>query len=467
MKLPLILPPDLAFLQQARSEADLFAQVTDNFSRAIDFFSYALDDVDWCEMHPEFLERIERWLSDLYSKDLLGYEAIQKIKTVSHLHASTLRPYLYRDMTLKVNQVSYPVNSLLLAAVSPYFNRLMRREEVKQDKELSLTIEDPEVAALLIEVTENGSHELWRLSEGQLTKLLIQAKRWEMAEVAEVAERLLARYVTAEKSLETLKKALKKGWVLVAEAAADAFNESSFGLKLHLGPEHRLVAQFLDFKRLTTLATLTKLSEEVTICQLTGKLPASPDSVLALEGIKRLWGVDLSETEAPFEHYEAAPETLHYLNLDRASWLTDDWLERLLSRFARLTHLSLKDQTRLTFLGLASLARLEGLLHLNLSGQKGLKDSELSLLSIHDLPLESLNLTGCKTLTPQAIQNFLSNAPKLRTLILDNTSTDDRCLAEISVRLSQLENLSLQNAPVTEKGLQSLLRQKPHLKLAR
>lgn len=467
MKLPLILPPDFAYLQQARSEADLFAQVTDNFSRALDFFSYALDDVDWCEAHPWFLEKFERWLAELYSKDLLGYDAIQKVKSVVHRHAATIRPYLYRDMTLKVNQVSYPVNSLLLAAVSPYFNRLMRREEVKQDKELSLTIEDPEVAALLIDVSEKGEHELWRLSETQLTKLLIQARRWEMVEIAEEAERLLARYVTSEKAFETLKEALKKRWYLVAEAATHAFNGVSVGLKLQLGPEHRLIAQFLDFKRLTTLTRLSELSNEVTICRFTGKLAADPDSVLALEGIKNLWGVDLTETESPFEYYETAPESLHYLNLDRAGWLTDEWLENLLSRFSRLTHLSLKDQTRLTFLGLASLARLEGLIHLNLSGQKALKDSELTLLSVHELPLESLNLTGCQALTPQAIQNFLSNAPKLRTLILDNTSTDDRCLAEISIRLSQLESLSLANTPVSERGLQSLLRQKPHLILDR
>lgn len=467
MKLPLILPPDFAFLQQARSEADLFARVTENLSRALDFFSYALDDVDWCEEHPEFLEKIERWLTELYNKDLLGYEAIQKIKSVVHQHAATVRPYIYRDMALKVNQASYPVSSLLLAAVSPYFNRLMRREEVKENKVLSLTIEDPEIVELLIEVAEKGDYELWRLSETQLTKLLIQARRWEMVEIAEEVERLLARYVTSEKAFETLKEALKKRWYLVAEAAAHAFNNVSMGLKLQLGPEHRLIAQFLDFKRLTTLTRLSELSNEVTICRFTGKLAADPDCVLALEGIKNLWGVDLTETEAPFEYYEMAPESLHYLNLDRAGWLTDDWLENLLARFSRLTHLSLKDQTRLTFLGLTSLARLEGLIHLNLSGQKALKDSELTLLSVRELPLESLNLTGCKTLTPQAIQNFLSNAPKLRTLILDDTSTDDRCLAEISIRLHQLETLSLQNAPISEKGLHSLLRQKPHLILDR
>ena len=463
MKLPLILPPEMDFCKQAQSENELFSLIADNLSKALEFLSYALDDEDWCDQHPEFLERVIRWLTELYYKDLLGISAIERIRDIIHQNPQNIKKQLLRDITLQVDGKKHKVNSLLLAAVSPYFNRLLRQDEVKKKKTLHLSLESPEVSEVLIDIAEKGNVDLWRLNESELYALLKQSTKWEIEEAQKQAEKLLTRYVESDQAIPKLKEALKNGWFQISQKACDVFNDQPVGLKLSLGPENRLVGEFLDFKRLTTLSALEKLKEEVTILKFSNELPADPDSELAIRGVQRLWGLDLTETQAPLEQYSLVPASLQYLNLDRAGWLTDEWADKLFGRFKAISILSLADQSRLSLLGLGAIALLENLISLNLSGQKGLKDEQFSMLTIQELPLESLNLSGCQALTPTAIQQFLGNAPRLRRLVLDNTSTDDRCLSEISVRLNQLESLSVRNAPVSQKGILSLMRQKPNL----
>ncbi|MCB1114811.1 MAG: BTB/POZ domain-containing protein, partial [Chlamydiia bacterium] len=154
MKLPLILPPDLDFCKKAQSENELFSLIADNLSKALEFLSYALDDEDWCDQHPEFLERVIRWLTELYYKDLLGLSAIERIRDIIHQNPQNIKKQLLRDITLQVDGKKHKVNSLLLAAVSPYFNRLLRQDEVKKKKTLHLSLESPEVSEVLIDIAE-------------------------------------------------------------------------------------------------------------------------------------------------------------------------------------------------------------------------------------------------------------------------------------------------------------------------
>lgn len=463
MKYPLILPPQLDSIRALATENELFSNLTESLSRAILFLSYAIDDTDWCQAHVSFIQRIFRWLTGLYDKGILGVEAIQEIRKVVHQNPSNVAEPLWRDIELKINDKHYQTSSILLASVSPYFNNILRKESVRKSRSLEIQVEDAEVAELLIEIAEAGPKELWRQKAPKLYALLKQAKLWEMDEVQKDVEDILTRYVEPSDALPKLKEALKNGWFEIAAKACEIYNKEPIGLKLSLGEGKRLKAEFLNLKLLTTLEALKSVGDLVEIIRFNEDLGNDPDSVKAVEGVRRLWGIDLSETTAPFTYYEGAPTTIKYLNLNRAQWLNEQWIERLLDHFNELTHLKLSDQSRMSLSGFAAIARMKALQSLSIAGQKGLTDEYVSMLTVKELRLEELDLSGCQGLTPFAIQRVLGNAPRLRVLVLDNTSADDRVLSEISIRLSQLEVLGLENTQVTEKGIQSLKRQKPHL----
>ena len=465
MKLPILLPKEFDDLRDVEDESELFSRVASDLERAVAFMGIAGDDETWCDTHPGFVRKYLQWLTELFYRDQLNIELAVRIKNIIHAESRTFSPHMYEDMTLKLGEEEIRVNSLLLAAASPYFLRLVRQMVARKERALKLTGVDVFAAKSILEMVHRGSHHLWKKEQAELERVLLQAKVWELDDIAEEAENLLIRYVKPNTAEECLIKARKNGWFRLEEAATVVYNHLEIGLKLHTFEPGVLIAEFLDLKGITSLAAYRRLSPLVSICKFTGSLASDPDFLTVLSLTPKLMGLDFTESDAPPYSVEGIPSSLRFLSLKRASWASDEKVVELISHLPELSRLDLQD---LTWIGLpvwGALSSLRNLVELNLAGLTQLKDEDLALVSLSPTHLERLSLAGCKRLSPLGLQQILRAAPRLIHLDLSKTAVSDQNLAEMGGRLSQLEELNLSfSRSFTEKGLISFLKQRPSLK---
>lgn len=466
MQLPVVLPKEFEYLKGVGSETELFAEVTSSRERAVQFLQIVGDDETWADSHPNFMKKLLRWLNELFYHDQLNIELAEKIRDIMHDETAVLAPYVFYDIKVIMGDEEEAASSLLLAMASPYFLRLIRQMAAKQERILKLPDAEPFVVRSVFELLHRGAHNLWRKPQEELERVLNQCRIWDLKEIADECEELLVRYVNLDNVVDILLKARKKSWFLLEGAATHVYNEQELGLKLY-APEHGiLAAEFLDLKELTTLRAYEKVAPLISICKFNDRLPADPDFATVLKMTPHLNGLDFTETDASPDILEDLSLDVISLNLKRAHWLTDAWVEKLVHLYPRLSVVNLEDVTWVGLGTWTALASLSHLRDLDLTGLKQLEDTDLSLIALNPTSLERLSLAKCKTLSPYGIQEILKAAPRLTYLNLSHTAVSDANLAEISMRLRQLEEINLSHASqITEKGLANLLKHCPLLKV--
>lgn len=466
MQLPLGLPPEFEDLHDQPSEVEVFARLAAHPARAIHFLEVAGGDETWVKGHAPLVRKILKWLTHLFYKDQLNMELVAAVQKLMHEESALLAPYQYYDMIVRAGDQELAASSLLLGAASPFFLRLIRQVAAKSEPVLTLHHVDPLAAKFIFEILHRGTHHLWRLEKSDLERILNQCQFWELEEIALECEELLVRYITFENVVAMLFKARENRWFRLEAAATEVYNRQEIGLKIFAPEPGVLGAEFLDLKELTTMAALAQIAPLISICKFTGHLAADPDFLTALKHVPKLQRLDLSETERAPEKLDMLPLSLRSLVLTRAHWLTDAWMERFVHLYPQLTQIYLQD---ITWVGLgtwSALASLQDLQELDLTGLKQLEDTDLSLLALHPPALEKLSLAKCTSLTPYGLQEIIRAAKRLTTLSLAYTAASDVNLADITRHLPQIKSLDLSHVPaITERGIASLLKQCPTLRL--
>lgn len=466
MQLPVFLPKELEYLRAVANETELFAEVTGNRERAVQFLQVAGEEEAWAGSHPDFMKKLLKWLNELFYRDQLNIELAEKVQAIMHDETAALAPYLFYDMKVKMGDEEEVASSLLLAMASPYFLRLVRQMAARNERILKLPAIEPFVVRSIFELLHKGAHNLWRKPQEELEQILTQCQLWDLKEIADECEELLVRYVKLDNVVDILLKARKKRWFLLESAATHVYNEQELGLKLY-APEHGvLAAEFLDLKELTTLHAYEKVASLISICKFNGRLASDPDLATVLKMTPHLTGLDFTETDAPPHALKDLSLNITSLNLKRAHWLSDEWVEKLVELYPHLSRVNLEDVTWVGIGTWSALATLPSLCDLDLTGLKQLEDTDLSLIALNPSSLERLSLAKCKTLSAYGIQEILKAAPRLTYLNLSHTSVSDVNLAEISIGLHYLEAIDLSHAAqITEKGLLHLRKHRPALRV--
>lgn len=451
-----MLPPEFAFLNKAQNELDLFNMVSEDLTKTFNFLPLMLDDEEWCDANPEFIKKIVRWLTERYYYGHFDIDTIETIAEIFHKYSVVIAPYLLKDIELKVKENSASVNSLLLAASSPYFFRLMSFAAQKKQRELHVDILNPRMLQILVVLIQEGKKDLWRVERDDLKEIVKQSQVWEMYDIHEEAQKQLIKYLSQEEAKNNLIESLNKKWVPLSKASAEAYNKKTIGLKLYVDDDLRLTCEFHDLISITTLAEYEELAPYTSICKFTGSLAGDPDFNIIISKATKLIGIDLSNTSIPPYSLNNLPRKLERAYFERASWINDEWFETFGKKFHGLTHLGLQDDHWLSVGTWVVIAELSNLQHLNLEGQRFLADDDVSLFALQPLGLEYLNLSGCKSLTSKGIQILLEECPRLIELDLSHTVADDRVISDVLTKLPQLKSINLSNTFVSDKSLKLL-----------
>ena len=143
------------------SENELFAAVTANREKAIQFLQIVGDEESWADSHQAFMKKLLKWLNELFYRDQLNIELAEKVRDIMHNETAVLAPYLYYDMKVRMGSEEEPASSLLLAMASPYFLRLIRQMASRKERALKLPDAEPFVVKSIFELLHKGAHNLW------------------------------------------------------------------------------------------------------------------------------------------------------------------------------------------------------------------------------------------------------------------------------------------------------------------
>lgn len=465
MKMPIFLPPELSQLANATNDIDLFAQVTTNPNRLITFLEAALDDVTWSEQHIPLIKRLIRYITEFFYSGQLSIAGAERIKKILHTSFGVAFPYLHYDITLKINNNNYPANSLLIAAASPYFNDRIRVLTANQEHEMNLQVDNPQSIELILNLLHKGTEDLHRYTEEELFIALEQLPAWGLTELADQTEMQLIQYLKLSTIEESLHEARKHKWAKLEKAAVDIYNELYPGLHLIAHAPNQLTAIFYDLKILTTIVQYEKVATLVSRCQFKDRLLEDSTLETVIKMTPNLKGLDFSETTQPLFNDSVLPKKLEYLNLTRAIWLNDALFVDIVMQCSQLKHLVLQDVHWLGFESWGAISTLMNLTHLDLLGMRQLQDDAFFMIILNPGNIESINLAGCRSLTPQAFQEFIKVATGLLSLNVAKTSFDDQCLSDAASRLYRLETINISGCKfISDRALESFRKQKPHVR---
>lgn len=463
MDLPTFLPSKLQFASSAERDKELFNLLLKNTGDLVQFFTYASDDETWSENHKDFMKLALGWFTNQHFQDKLASEYAEAVKESIYRHHSILKPLIPYNITLKIEGVAYPANSLLLGSNSIYLRNLLIRECLERNqKTLSLSgIKTSEAIYLLNYLHTGRFGELWKWTQDEILSLLVVVEKLRLPALSKESQTILKRYLSRENVIDTLIKAQRQHHYFLKEACVDFFNNLEYGAKLKAIDFDHLGFEFLNYLD-KTWSFFTTLVPLITHLIVSGKLVDDPHFFQALNLCPNLMGLDISGSESVY--LLEAPARIQELKLARTSWIDDDNFKTILSFFPQITSLSLSQNTQLSYNAFADLKKLPELKTLDISRCQ-IGDDELSLISQSCPLLIDLDLSGLKKITEKGFLDLIQSKPKLMHLKASRTVLNDRVLFELSNRCRSLETLDLSHCVnVTEKGVAGLLKNALSLK---
>ena len=161
-------------------------------------------------------------------------------------HLSILEALLPLNVTVKVQESTFPANALMLGVYSSYLKDLVRRDRAQ--KAITLSGLSEEEGTYLITYLHTGKfQDLWRKTEKEISSLLNVAMKLRLHTLSRECQLILKRYLTRENVIDTLLQAHKMRWFYLKEAACTYYNQLELGACLHAIDLDHLGFEFLDF----------------------------------------------------------------------------------------------------------------------------------------------------------------------------------------------------------------------------
>lgn len=173
-----------------------------------------------------------------------------------------------------------------------------------------------------------------------------------------------------------------------------------------------------------------------------------------LSNCKKLKKICLAHLETTSKR---ATQTYDFQNLEslnlRCSGINDSWFNALIKNAKSLRQINLDNTGLESVTLLAFFQQIPNAQSLILSNIESMDDAALTVISTHCPHLQHLDISHCKNITKQGIEDFLKNSREIRTLIYNNETPADNSLLKTLINHPSLDYFMHQTIqrPIPEK----------------
>lgn len=466
IELPTLLDPALEHYKEAVDDTALLRLLRESSDLAA-FLTAAIDDDVWTGGHRPLVAKLIEVVTRRYFRDSLSQKEAVAIARVIRDHYDNLTGSLVHDLTLRVGEERYPINSLLFTVDSSYIRGLVLKECSERNlKELRWRdgAVSPSFLQGYLDFCNTGEFpNLRHCGRKELEAIMVTAIHCQCSVLEEEAAKGYRRYLESDTVFQLLASCYSNYWHALAVVCCEYIEELYLGIRCWVC-DQGLAVEISDSHD-ATLEAVQILQDQVSFLSCHNDFVDSPHFKNFLLQMGRLQGVDLSSTENFSENFDALPCQLRELNLSRCPWLDGELLDRLFTRCQQLHTLRLADNTQLTQRSWRSLCQpvLEGLETLDIGGCSQIDDADFKVLILGAKGVSSLILNGCSKITDRTFFELPRFCRGLRCLEASRCQIADMGLGEIVARCP-IEKLNLENClNLTERGLVDAVRHATYL----
>lgn len=472
MEVPVFLPAHLSYCEKCQTDQDLIQALIKRPTDASLFFEVACQDETWARQHPKAMRGLLRWSSKAYYLGQLSlFHAqtfVQGVQQHVWLHPFLFfRSALFFTISLKIEQKEVIVNSLLFGVLSPYFYHLFRTycfDQWRDDWTL------PHVSLSIFRLVETHMMhgeipDLWRHTEEEIKRLMLQVKAWEIASLVKECTTILTRYLNPENIVESILQAHQQLLTEWKKQCLNFFNQQGWGIHFLPGREDDLRLEILNYKE-ETLELFDCFASVVTHLTFSGRLSEDPLFAVLIHKTRQLKGIDLSGSLHYTRQFDDLLLELTEINLSACPWLNARMLAALHQRLPYIRELYLGNNPQLNYTSWGELKRFPYLQVLDLTRCYQMTDDDLKLIAQACSKLSEINLEECREIGDRGVGDLIHLCSHLTSLKLNRCyQLTDRSLHEIALYAYNLTDLSLvRQTEFSDKALLNLVRQRTGLR---
>lgn len=467
MKLPSLLPQDLSYTGAAKSARALYELLQKNYSDFTRFFVSASDDETWCIEHSAFIKLSLQWFTSQFFRDRLQVDLAKEAASAIRRHFHVLDRWLPRNLVVIIDEVPFPINSLMWGTSSEWMRQKIRNEcRDQQSKNLEFDDLSEKLFRLMEEYMTKGEvRDLWSKSEDEIIDVLELACSWQLKDLAQDAQKGLIKYVDQFNVLDWLIRSQENRWAVLRSATFELINKSELGVRMEDGSIDELSFEFLDFGK-RALDFFESVRHLVTRLVCSHRLTDESEFSVVVHRCPLLKVLSVSESESFSDRLLDLPQGLNGLDLSKCGWLTHQNLRKIFENNDSLNRLSLASNIQLNYTSWGLLKLLKGLLRLDISSCHQISDQDLKVILQAGRELTHLNLGRCTNLSDLSFFEIPKLSPNLVELSLAECRIYDAGLIDILSKCRKITRIHLRKCTtLSDKGVLEAVRNAPSLKV--
>lgn len=466
---PLNLPENLLKYAQFSSAKEFWKTLSKNPEDLASVFIAACKDVNWQEVNHPLMCRMIRAITKLFFAGLISRQKASIITELLRTDFLKKRSILffrysfYFNTFFHVENAVFQTNSLLYAAESDYFFRLIKEQCWDLFKEeYVLTTVSKRVFYFVNEYMHKGAvNDLWKCMQEEILEVMHQAQKWDLKNLMVLAVNELKKYFKKETIITVILTAHKEKNEPWKQGACSFFNQHYEGIKIIPKGPFDLYVELSSFSH-PTIEVFSKMASEITHIKYDSKLIDYPEFSETLRTLPKLLGVDLSGSRKFPERIFRIPSTIRELDLSACEWLDNESFAKIAMHFSSLEKLIMQSNIAIDYAGWGEVSAFHYLQYLDLSRCVNLQDEDLRIIVRSCPDLKKLSIAGCKKITDAGIVDLFQWEETLNHLDLsDCENLTDQSLVEIAYKASQLIELHLSGClNIGEKGIREILQRR-------
>lgn len=454
MQMPTLLPFELDYCKRVDSDEALFKLLQKHPPDLILFLETACPEESWAEAHESFMHEAIVWVHQQFFRDQLMIELASRLAQVLRKYPGLGKLHLSNNVTLKLQDVDLPINTLMYGSSSLYLKDLIRLEcrDRKSDciylKEVAFNVLEP----IHEYIMKGYSDSLYVKDQATGESVLKLAQQWELITFIVDCQQALKKWINRDNVVEQILNCQKRGWKELRSGCYEYLEHLDLDARLLESPIGHLKFEFLRFSE-NSLQLFEQLRKSFTHLVFGGKTYAQPEFSQVVNNCPRLIGVDLSYTDEFDDHFHDIPATLAELDLVACPWLNKDSLNALAAICPKLLSLNVAANPQLNYHCWMVLQRFKRLQTLSLARCAQVGDEDLRIILESCESLEGLNLEECRNISDKGFMDLPRLNSRLITLNLSRTTITDLALIEIMSHSHDLTHLNLTRCEnISDKG---------------
>jgi F-box and leucine-rich repeat protein 2/20 len=460
MEMPLLLPAELDFCKRVDSEEALQKLLLRHPPDLISFLEIACADETWADAHETFMHDAISWVHQQFFQDQLMIEFAYRLAVVFRRHPSIGKLHLPNNVTLKLQDVDLPINTLMYGSSSQYLKDLVRLEcrDRKSDciylKDVPFTVVEP-----IHEYIMKGYSDSLYVKDKDIGEAVLKlAQLWDLKEFIVECQQALQKWITRDNVLDQLLNSHKKGWIELRSGCYEYINHLEWDVRLLDTPAGQFKFEFLRFSE-NSLQLFDRLRQSITHLVFGGNIPEQPEFSQVVNRCPKLIGLDLSYTHEFTEYFRDIPNKLEELDLVTCPWINKDTLSSMAAICPKLLCLNVAANPQLNYQCWMVLQKFKHLQTLSLARCGHITDEDLRIVLQSCETLHALNLEECRNITDKAFSEIPRLNSRLMMLNVSRTNISDLALIEIMTHSYDLSYLNLTRCEnISDKGVLEAVR---------